>query len=186
MTIVSSTQDPEALTLTIVAELAAPPSRVWQVWSDPRPLERWWGPPTWPATFEQHDIVPGGGSRYYMTGPDGEKSRGWWRFLALDEPRSLEFEDGFADEFGRAEPADARDACSRRPRGIRLGYADDGDFAIRQHRADGATPPDGHGRGHDAGNAADRRSPRRGLSPRRRDAPAAWTATWRPAPREKA
>ena len=100
MTIVSSTQDLEALTFTIVAELAAPPSRVWQVWSDPRQLERWWGPPTWPATFEEHDVVAGGGSRYYMTGPEGEKSRGWWRFLALDEPRSLEFEDGFADESG--------------------------------------------------------------------------------------
>jgi len=100
MTVVSSTQDLEALTLTIVAELAAPPSRVWQVWSDPRQLERWWGPPTWPATFEEHDVVVGGISNYYMTGPEGEKSRGWWRFLALDEPRSLEFEDGFADESG--------------------------------------------------------------------------------------
>jgi uncharacterized protein YndB with AHSA1/START domain len=100
MTIVSSTQDVEGLTLTIVTELAAPPSRVWQVWVDPRQLERWWGPPTWPATFEEHDVVAGGGSRYYMTGPEGEKSRGWWRFLALDEPRSLEFEDGFTDESG--------------------------------------------------------------------------------------
>ena len=100
MTVVSSTQDLEALTLTIVAELAEPPSRVWQVWSDPRQLERWWGPPTWPATFEEHDVVVGGISSYYMTGPEGEKSRGWWRFLALDEPRSLEFEDGFADESG--------------------------------------------------------------------------------------
>jgi len=100
MTIVSSTQDAEALTFTIVAELAAPPSRVWQIWSDPRQLERWWGPPTWPATFEQHDLVAGGGSRYYMTGPEGEKARGWWRFLALDEPRSLDFEDGFSDESG--------------------------------------------------------------------------------------
>ena len=70
MTIVSSKQDPEALTFVIVAEYAAPPSRVWQVWADPRQLERWWGPPTWPATFEQHDVVAGGGSRYYMTGPD--------------------------------------------------------------------------------------------------------------------
>jgi uncharacterized protein YndB with AHSA1/START domain len=32
--------------------------------------------------------------------PEGEKARGWWRFLALDEPRSLEFDDGFADESG--------------------------------------------------------------------------------------
>jgi uncharacterized protein YndB with AHSA1/START domain len=105
MSVVSSTQDLEALTFTIVAELAAPPTRVWQVWSDPRQLERWWGPPTWPATFEEHDLVVGGGSRYYMTGPKGEKARGWWRFLSLDEPRTLEFEDGFSDDSGEPNPA---------------------------------------------------------------------------------
>jgi len=100
MTIVSSTQDPEALTFVVVAEFAAPPSRVWQLWADPRQLERWWGPPTWPATFEQHDVVEGGGSSYFMTGPEGEKARGWWRFLNLEEPRLIEFEDGFSDESG--------------------------------------------------------------------------------------
>ena len=105
MTVVSTTQDPDALTLTLVAEFTAPRDRVWQVWSDPRQLERWWGPPTWPATFEEHDVTVGGRSRYYMTGPEGEKSRGWWRFVALDEPRSLEFEDGFSDESGEPNPA---------------------------------------------------------------------------------
>jgi uncharacterized protein YndB with AHSA1/START domain len=100
MTVVSCTQDPEALTLTLVTDLAAPPERVWQVWSDPRQLERWWGPPTWPATFDAHDVRVGGRSRYFMTGPDGEKSRGWWEFTAVDEPRSLSFVDGFADESG--------------------------------------------------------------------------------------
>ena len=104
MTIVSSTQDPEALTFVVVAEFTAPPSRVWQVWADPRQLERWWGPPTWPATFEEHDVVVGGGSRYYMTGPEGEKARGWWRFLTVQEPRSIEFEDGFADDAGLPNP----------------------------------------------------------------------------------
>lgn len=104
MSVVSSKQDPEALTFTIVAEFAAPPARVWQVWSDPRQLERWWGPPTWPATFEEHDVVVGGGSRYYMTGPEGERAGGWWRILAVDEPRVLEFEDGFADESGQPNP----------------------------------------------------------------------------------
>ena len=105
MTVISTTPDTATLTLTIVAELAAPPRRVWRVWVDPRQLERWWGPPTWPATFVQHDVVVGGTSRYYMTGPAGEKAHGWWRFLALDEPRSLEFEDGFADEAGVPDPA---------------------------------------------------------------------------------
>jgi uncharacterized protein YndB with AHSA1/START domain len=100
MTVLRTTPDTETLTFTVVAEFAAPPARVWQLWSDPRQLERWWGPPTWPATFEAHELVVGGASRYFMTGPDGEKARGWWRFLAIDEPRSLEFDDGFSDESG--------------------------------------------------------------------------------------
>lgn len=110
MTVVSTIQDPEALTLTVVADLAAPPSRVWQVWADPRPLERWWGPPTWPATFTEHHLRVGGGAQYFMTGPDGEGAHGWWRFTAVDEPRSLEFEDGFSDETGHAR----RDGPDRR------------------------------------------------------------------------
>ena len=104
MTVVSTTLDPEALTFTIVAELGAPPARVWQVWADPRQLERWWGPPTWPATFVEHDLTVGGRSHYFMTGPDGEQAHGWWQMLTVDEPTALEFEDGFADESGRPNP----------------------------------------------------------------------------------
>jgi uncharacterized protein YndB with AHSA1/START domain len=100
MTVVSTNQNPDALTFTIVSEFAAPPARVWQIWSDPRQLERWWGPPTYPATFTDHDLVAGGSASYYMTGPEGDKAAGWWRILAVDEPRFIEFEDGFADETG--------------------------------------------------------------------------------------
>jgi uncharacterized protein YndB with AHSA1/START domain len=101
MTVVSSTKDPKALSFTIVSELAAPPSRVWQIWSDPRQLERWWGPPTWPATFEDHKLVEGENVSYFMTGPDGTKAAGWWIVTAVDEPRSLEFDDGFSHESGQ-------------------------------------------------------------------------------------
>ena len=100
MTVISSVKNLEALSLTLVAEFDAGVERVWQVWEDPRQLERWWGPPTWPATFEQHDFVAGGKASYYMTGPEGEKSRGWWRFTAIQAPHRLEFDDGFADENG--------------------------------------------------------------------------------------
>ena len=104
MTVVSSTKDPEALRLTIVSELAAQPSRVWELWSDPRQLERWWGPPTWPATFVEHKLVEGGSTSYYMTGPDGSKAHGWWAVTAVDEPRSIAFDDGFSDDAGRPNP----------------------------------------------------------------------------------
>ncbi|MHA7222200.1 SRPBCC family protein [Arthrobacter sp. RHLT1-20] len=100
MTVISSHKNAEALSFTVVAEFDAVVERVWQVWEDPRQLERWWGPPTWPATFEEHHFVPGGKASYYMTGPEGEKSRGWWRFTAIKAPHRLEFDDGFADERG--------------------------------------------------------------------------------------
>jgi uncharacterized protein YndB with AHSA1/START domain len=105
MTVLAVDRDPVALTLTIVSEFDATAARVWQVWADPRQLERWWGPPTYPATVVDHDLTPGGRVTYFMTGPDGEKYHGWWRVIAVDPPRSLEIEDGFADDSGR--PSDA-------------------------------------------------------------------------------
>jgi len=104
MTVVSSNPDRESLTMTIVCEFDATVDRVWQLWEDPRQLERWWGPPGWPATFERHEFEEGGASRYYMTGPEGERAGGWWRITAIDRPARLEFDDGFADESG--EPTD--------------------------------------------------------------------------------
>ncbi|WP_308492536.1 SRPBCC family protein [Microbacterium terrisoli] len=92
--------DPEALTMTIVADFNAAPERVWNVFTDPRQLERFWGPPGWPATFTRFDFAPGGLAQYHMTGPDGETSYGRWEFLTIDEPRSFEVLDGFADENG--------------------------------------------------------------------------------------
>jgi uncharacterized protein YndB with AHSA1/START domain len=100
MTVVSSTKDPTKLTLTVVAEFDAAPQRVWSVWQDPRKLERWWGPPTFPATFTRHDFVVGGESRYYMTGPAGERPHGWWRIEALEEPARLQFANGLAGDDG--------------------------------------------------------------------------------------
>lgn len=87
----------DTLTLTIVAEFAAPVERVWQIYADPRQLEKIWGPPGYPATVVEHDLTPGGRVHYYMTGPQGEKYPGYWRITAVDEPRSFSFEDGFAD-----------------------------------------------------------------------------------------
>lgn len=105
MAVISTEKDLEALSLTVIAEFDAGVERVWQIWEDPRQLERWWGPPTWPATFDKHEFREGGSASYYMTGPEGEKSRGWWTFTAIDSPRRLEFDDGFADESGAKDEA---------------------------------------------------------------------------------
>jgi len=100
MTVTSVDSDLDNRTLTVIADFAAPPDRVWQLWADPRRLERWWGPPTYPATVEDHDLTPGGDVTYFMTGPEGDVHRGWWRITAVDPPKSLEFVDGFANDDG--------------------------------------------------------------------------------------
>lgn len=100
MTVTGSSKNTEALSFSITAEFAAPVERVWQIWADPRQLERWWGPPSWPATFEAFDFQPGGRASYFMTGPDGTKARGWWKFTAIAAPAQLELDDGFANEKG--------------------------------------------------------------------------------------
>lgn len=105
MTVTNVHQDPTALTMSITAEFDASVERCWQLWQDPRQLERWWGPPEYPATFVEHDLTPGGGASYFMTGPAGDKARGWWRVVTVDPPRHLELEDGFADADGHPNAA---------------------------------------------------------------------------------
>jgi uncharacterized protein YndB with AHSA1/START domain len=100
MTVTSLDTDLDNQTLTLVADFDAPPDRVWQLWADPRQLERWWGPPTYPATVDGHDLTPGGDVTYFMTGPEGDTHRGYWRITAIDPPKSLEFVDGFANDDG--------------------------------------------------------------------------------------
>ncbi len=100
MSVTSFDKDFDALTLTLIADFAAPIDRVWELFADPRKLERWWGPPGFPATFGDHDLSAGGMVRYYMTSPQGERMHGYWRVLAAEPPTSLEFSDGFADDTG--------------------------------------------------------------------------------------
>ncbi len=84
-----------ALSMTVVAEFDATPERVWQLWADPRQLERWWGPPSYPATVESHDLKPGGRVTYRMTGPSGDQPRGYWEVDEVRPPHRLTFKDGF-------------------------------------------------------------------------------------------
>jgi uncharacterized protein YndB with AHSA1/START domain len=100
MTVTAVRKDPANLTMTLEAEFDVPPARVWQLWADPRQLERWWGPPTYPATVTAHDLRSGGRVEYHMTGPAGDKPRGYWEVVEADAPHRLVFRDGFANADG--------------------------------------------------------------------------------------
>jgi uncharacterized protein YndB with AHSA1/START domain len=104
MPVTSVEKDLDQLTITIVADFAAPLRRLWDAYTDPRQLERFWGPPTYPATFLRHDSVAGGRSVYVMTGPDGDAVYGCWDWTSTDAPRAFEVVDRFADAAGAPNP----------------------------------------------------------------------------------
>ncbi len=101
MPVTDITKDIETRTLVITAEFAAPVERIWALYADPRQLEQVWGPPTYPATFVDHELTVGSRSTYYMTSPEGATFAGWWLITAVDEPHGFALDDGFAhsDDF---------------------------------------------------------------------------------------
>ncbi len=49
----------------------APRERVWDAWTIPEQLEKWWGPNGFTVTTKEIDIREGGEWRFTMHGPDG-------------------------------------------------------------------------------------------------------------------
>lgn len=106
MTFVSAEKDPAARTMTFIAEFDAPVDRVWRVWSDRSTLERWWGPPEYPATIREFDFAPGGWMLYRMVGdPDGEALDGRLTFVSIDEPREIVYDEAFIPTDGDNDEA---------------------------------------------------------------------------------
>ena len=115
MPVLSVIKDVESLTMTVVAEFHAPVRRLWDAYMDPRQLERFWGPPTYPAVFTRHDGCVGGRSEYEMTGPDGGASSGYWEWVAVDELKGFEVHDAFAVPDSSADPLTPTDPQVRAP-----------------------------------------------------------------------
>lgn len=103
MPVTSVTTDPEALTMTLVGDFPVPVERLWNAFADPRQLERFWGPPGYPATFDTYDLRPGGSSHYWMTSPEGERFHGRWDFVEVEEPVRIVVNDSFADAKGEID-----------------------------------------------------------------------------------
>jgi uncharacterized protein YndB with AHSA1/START domain len=100
MTVTDVRKDTDTLTMTLDAEFDASPERVWELWADPRQLERWWGPPMYPATFTKHDLAAGSRVEYHMTTPEGDQPKGFWDIVDVAPPRRLVVHDGFRNDDG--------------------------------------------------------------------------------------
>jgi uncharacterized protein YndB with AHSA1/START domain len=59
--------------LTLKRRLNAPPAKVYEAWTDPEKLMRWFGPAQAETLRAETDVRVGGRFRIVMRGPDGEE-----------------------------------------------------------------------------------------------------------------
>ena len=80
--------------ITIVREFAAPRARVWEAWTNPDVMARWFHPETLvtPRESVSVDLRVGGEYTYTMRIPDtGQEFPTAGKYLHIDEPARLDF-----------------------------------------------------------------------------------------------
>ena len=83
--------------LTIIRVFDAPVRAVWDAWTDPKQVEKWWGPRGFTLTTHHKDLRPGGTWRYTMHGPDGEDYPNTTKYLEVEECAKLVYDHGAND-----------------------------------------------------------------------------------------
>lgn len=77
--------------LTISRFLEVEISKVWQAWSSPDLLARWWCPKPWRTEIVNMDFRPGGAFHLHMIGPDGNGERSPGVFLEIIHGEKIVF-----------------------------------------------------------------------------------------------
>jgi uncharacterized protein YndB with AHSA1/START domain len=91
--------------LVITREFDAPREKVWQAWTDPEHIKRWWGPKGFTAPTAKVDLRVGGKNLFCMRSPEGKDywSTGVYREIVPNE--RIVVTDSFADANGNVVPA---------------------------------------------------------------------------------
>lgn len=89
--------------LTVTRLIDAPRERVWEAWTKPEHIARWWGPDGFTNTIHEMNVRPGGVWRYMMHGPDGTDYPNMVVYENVIEPELLEYDlggekDGLIDD----------------------------------------------------------------------------------------
>ncbi len=71
---------------------SASPERLFEAFSDPLQLMRWWGPKGFTNTFEEFDLRPGGSWRFTMHAPNGTEYHNEKAFIEVVRPERIVFQ----------------------------------------------------------------------------------------------
>jgi uncharacterized protein YndB with AHSA1/START domain len=89
--------------LNITRQFNAPLEKVWQAWTEPELLDKWWAPKPWKAVTKSMNFKNDGLWLYKMTGPDGNGQ--WCRvdIKTVDAPNGFTSVATFCDEDGNIQ-----------------------------------------------------------------------------------
>lgn len=87
-------------TLTFVQRLDARRQLVFEAFTKPEHLKRWWTPKQWPVQECSVDLRPGGEWRYFIANAEGERHYAKAVYEQVEAPERLVFVDYFTHEDG--------------------------------------------------------------------------------------
>ncbi len=103
MSIANQLNTPNAVEITRIFN--APRELVWQAWTDPAHVMRWWGPKDFTSPACRIDLRVGGKYHFCMQAPDGQKIWSTGVYHEIVPLERLVYIDSFADEQGTPVPA---------------------------------------------------------------------------------
>ncbi len=89
-------RDPHAIIPT--RALDAPRALVFEVWTDPKHLSRWWGPYGFTTTTSRFDMRVGGVWRFVMHGPDGRDYENRITYDEIVPPERIRYHHGGGED----------------------------------------------------------------------------------------
>ena len=76
----------------------APARAVWDAWTIPEQVEKWWGPRGFTLTTHKKDLREGGSWRYTMHGPDGVDYPNVTKYFVVEPYQKLVYDHGGTDD----------------------------------------------------------------------------------------
>lgn len=89
-----------AKTVKLTRTFKTSPQKVWDMWTNPELMAKWWSPDHFSVPVCELDVRAGGSLRIDMQGPDGTVYPSTGEYKVVDEPRKLSFENSPLDADG--------------------------------------------------------------------------------------
>lgn len=92
-----NTVEPDELEIAITRQFNAPRDKVWQAWTEPEKIEKWFGPRGFTTRVDELDFKPGGKFTYVMLDIDGNEFPSVGVFKEIVQPERIVATDEFGD-----------------------------------------------------------------------------------------